>query len=613
MSALRRTVGFLVLAALLAGVLAACGGGGGGNASPHKSSGKAVKGGTVTVAYLPGTQPVYMDPFFPAADDTVQEIFWYVEQFWRPLYWFGHGASIGEVQSMSIAKQPVFSNGGRTVTITLKNWKWSDGRPITTRDVEFWINLMMAEKDNYANYVPGNFPDNVTSVSYKNAKTFSITFNKAYNHTWLLENQLSIIFPIPQHAWDKTSANGKIGNYDTTKAGAAKVYSFLNSESKTLSTYATNPLWQVVDGPFRISSYQANSEVSMVPNKKYSGPDKPKIAKLEFLDFTSDAAEYAQLLSGKLDYGYVPFNDVPSEGRVKSQGYTIDPWPQAGMNYAVYNYTSPTVGPLFRQLYIRQAIQRTVDQKGLISAALYGAGVPTYGPVPPYKPQPMADGQVLTTATERSNPYPFDPKAAMSLLKAHGWSVKAGGVDTCAKPGTAADECGLGIKAGEQLSFSFEYPTGVIQDQTEANLIATDAAKAGIHIAQKPVPVSITFQDTLCTKGSACTWDSDYYYLGGWQYGVPINYPVGTVIFGCGGEYVGGYCSTTLDKYMAEATTSSSVQPLFKYENYLNANVPVMWLPLQPYQFSAISTKLHGATPQNGGYWITPEYWYLTK
>ena len=128
-------------------------------------------------------------------------------------------------------------------------------------------------------------------------------------------------------------------------------------------------------------------------------------------------------------------------------------------------------------------------------------------------------------------------------------------------------------------------------------------------ITQQPVPDSVTFSDTVCTKGSPCNWDVDYYYLGGWQYGVPINYPVGNVIFGCGGVYIGGYCSHTLDSLMATAEASNNIHALYSYEQFLNKNNPVWWLPLQPYQFSAIKTNLHGATPQNVGYWITPEYW----
>jgi len=596
-----------VLAACL---LAACGAS---SSSAPSTTGAPVKGGTVTVAYLPDTQPVYISPFFPATDDTVQEIFWFVEQFWRPLYWFGSGASLNLNESLSIANLPVFSNGGRTVTITLKHWLWSDGQPVTTRDVEFWMNLLKAGKQNYANYVPGYIPDNISSIRYTSATTFSITFDRAYNSYWLLLNQLCLLFAIPQHAWDKTSASGPVGNYDTTTAGAEAVYKFLNAQSMDLATYSTNPLWQVVDGPFHLSGYVPSSEVTIVPNPRYSGPDRPKLSKIEFLNFTSDAAEYDELLSGDLDYGYVPFNDVPSEGRVTSLGYSIVPWGQAGMNYAIYNYTNPKTGPLFEQLYIRQAIQHVVDQTGMIKATLDGDGVPTYGPVPPYTPQPSVNGQLLSDGTERQNPYPFSTSAAESLLSSHGWTIHPNGVDTCAKAGTGAGECGAGITAGEPLSFKFEYPSGVIQDDEQAALLASDASRAGIQILQRPVPSDVVNSISPCVKGSPCTWDTGYYYLGGWQYGVPINYPLGTVIFGCGGAYVGGYCSPSLDALMESAETSSSLSALYSYEDFLNANVPVLWLPLQPYQFSAIKDTLAGTTPQNMGYWITPEFWYLTK
>ncbi len=63
---------------------------------------------------------------------------------------------------------------------------------------------------------------------------------------------------------------------------------------------------------------------------------------------------------------------------------------------------------------------------------------------------------------------------------------------------------------------------------------------------------------------------------------------------------------------MRTAETTQQVQALYPYEMYLNKNAPVLWLPLQPYQFSAIKTSLHGATPQNIGYWINPENWSVS-
>ncbi len=208
-----------VIVALMALLVAACSGSSSSGSGSSGQPGSGGSGGTVTVAYLPGTQPVDIFPLFPAADDTTQEIFWFVEQFWRPLYWFGDGGSLSYNPALSIAQAPVFSNHNKTVTITLKNWKWSDGQPITTSDVRFYLNLLTADKTQYANYVPGYIPDDIASVKYSSGRTFSINFKQAYSSNWLFLNQLSLLFALPQHAWDKTSVSGRIGNYDETTSG----------------------------------------------------------------------------------------------------------------------------------------------------------------------------------------------------------------------------------------------------------------------------------------------------------------------------------------------------------------------------------------------------------
>ena len=115
--------------------------------------------------------------------------------------------------------------------------------------------------------------------------------DRAYSHQWLLYDQLSQIWPIPQQSWDRTSVTGPVGNYDTTTAGAKAVYNFLNGQSEDEDTYATNPLWKTVDGPWLVSAFSPSTGYNaFVPNPHYTGPGKPKIAKFEELPFTSAAA-----------------------------------------------------------------------------------------------------------------------------------------------------------------------------------------------------------------------------------------------------------------------------------------------------------------------------------
>ena len=330
---------------------------------------------------------------------------------------------------------------------------------------------------------------------------------------------------------------------------------------------------------------------------------KSHISTIQFLNFTSDEAEYLDVLSGKIDYGYVPFADMPSVGRVKSLGYRVEPWPQGGMNYAVYNYSNPVEGPLFKQLYIREAIQSLVDQPAYIRVALYGDGVPTYGPVPKFAGELTFNGLAEGDSFEQTNPYPYSIGHAKQLLQSHGWKIIADGVDTCQKPGTAHNECGAGITKGEKLSFQFLYASGVTQYRIELQALASSAAQAGIQILQRQNSDDQAVAQALpCKVGSSCPWQVAYWYLSGWQYGMPINYPLGTVIFGCGGLYAGGYCSAQLDTLMQRAEVGGTIKSLYAYEDYLTTNLPVLWLPLQPYQESAISSRLQGRSPEQPGH-----------
>jgi peptide/nickel transport system substrate-binding protein len=83
----------------------------------------------------------------------------------------------------------------------------------------------------------------------------------------------------------------------TASTGALGVAQFLNTQSQDLSTYATNPLWQVVNGPFTLSQFTTGGFVNMVPNKNYSGSPKPTISAFKELPYTSDTAEFDQLRS----------------------------------------------------------------------------------------------------------------------------------------------------------------------------------------------------------------------------------------------------------------------------------------------------------------------------
>jgi peptide/nickel transport system substrate-binding protein len=613
---MQRFLAGLAATVALAVMLSACGGSGG---STHKQ-GKPTSGGELTFAEQPGAPPTYIFPLYDGANSQNANITYLQPLMWRPLYWFGHpdspAATINYPYSM--ADPPVYSDGHKTITMTLKHWKWSDGTPVTARDLVFWMHLLLVEKNNYAGYVPGGFLDHVASVSAPTPSKFVLRLNQAYNPTYLLYNGLALLSPIPQHAWDKESASGRVGNYDNTPAGARKVYAYLNKASLSLSTWDTNPLWQVVDGPWRLkpkTGFETTGQTTMVANDKYSGPDKPHLDEFQELPFTSAPAEFNALQGGTVDYGYVPTTDIGAIGGLKGRGTTVAPWYEWGVTFIGINFSNPKYAPLLKQVYIRQAMERLIDQATYVKDVLKGYGTPTYGPVPTF---PKTN---FLNPAAKQDPFPYSISAARQLLTSHGWSVPQSGPAKCTKPGAGAGECGAGIAAGTSLSMPLMFPTGNPALQAEIQATQSAFRQAGIDVTLQEAP-----ENTVLAESYACTGKTTaqcpasstalaiisspvYTY-------VPIYYPDGDSLFACGGATNGGnYCDPQVDAAIKSiiTSTSSSLQPLYRYQLLVAKQVPVLWFPNSAYQISAITSKVGGVTAQDSTGHIYPQTWWVNK
>ncbi len=565
--------------------------------------------GTATFAQLPATTPNWIFPMEGLQYFSVANIDQFQYLMWRPLYWFGTNGQPTFNAQRSLAAAPRFSNGGRTATIVLKHYLWSDGRPVTTRDVRLWMDMLLATRKLWAAYVPGNFPDNIAHISYASATTFSITFNKVYSPYWLLYNELSQIIPVPQHAWDRTSVHGPVGNYDLTTRGATQVYTFLTAQSKLEASYTTNPLWKTVDGPWTLRSFDPSTGyAAFVPNSAYSGSPRPRLARFVELPFTTDTAEVNALRAGQVDYGYIPQQDVSQIGYFKSRGFQVVPWISWQVTYFPINFTNPVTGPIFHQLYIRQAMQHLIDQPGYIKAFWKGYAHPTYGPVPTEPSNPWA------SPYEKDNPYPFSISAASQLLSSHGWSVHPNGTTTCTSPGTGAGQCGAGIASGTPLTFSMQYVSGSVPYTQEMEAMRSAFSLVGITINVSSAPFNTVIGNAVpCNPktGSGCKWDMEYWGAG-WIY-APDYYPTGGEIFATGaGSNSGGYSDPINDANIAATHSQPGTGVMFKYENYLAQQLPVLWLPTGVSQISVINTHLHGTLPQDPLINIYPEDYTLS-
>ncbi len=599
--------------------------------SSPAQSGAAVTKSTVSWAEPPASVPNYIFPFFSDADASNLNVYDFEELLYRPLYYFGGKSDSDALNlTLSLAAAPLYSNDDKTVTIDLKSYRWSNGTKVDAEDALFWFNILHAEKTNYALYVPDGIaiPTSIASVTSSSPTKLTITLKRSVNPEWFTQDELWQVVPFPL-TWTKTSSKSAAGTagcasakYGTADAKCKAVYTYLSEQSgydptkpsasnDALSTYASNPLWQVVDGPFHLTAFNATGDVTMAPNPDYSGPNKPTVKKFEEKPYTTGSAEYNALVTGQVDVGYLPTQDVtestttPNKVAANSprlaSTFEADPLNGFRINYIPYNFKSTgdhgQAGKIFSQLYFRQAMQRLVNQSLYISRIFKGYGVPDYGPIP------LEPRTPYLSTFEETNPYPYDLAKAEDLLSSHGWKVVPDGVDTCEKPGTGAHDCGKGIEKGARLSLTLLYSSGTTELKDLVDAEKSSWAAAGISVALYSEATDTVLGDAVpCPKG--CSWELAS-SGGGWTDTV---YPTEPVLFSTGAAANAGSFSTSKADALINATQLTSTG-LTSYENYLTTELPVLWQPNPADSITEIHKGLDGVTPQSAFQAITPANW----
>jgi peptide/nickel transport system substrate-binding protein len=586
--------------------------------SSTASGNTPVKGGVAVFAEPPDSPPDYIFPFMTAAESSNVNLFDFTYLMYRPLYWFGVGSQPVFNPSLSLASAPVFN--GRNVTINLKHYMWSNGTPVTAQDVMFWINMMKGVPSDWFDFTPGGFPANVSNIKAVSSTELTMTLNKAYSPTWFQYNELSQITPMPA-AWDRTASGPS--NCDTTVSDCAAVYNYLAGQAKDLTTYATSPVWGIVDGPWKLSAFNADGHMTFVPNKSYSGPIKPKLAAFQEVPFTTDAAEYDVMQSPnsstKIDYGYLPQQDAPAKpanaavgtNPLASKGYTLAPLYTWGYDFYIVNFQSTTGnGPVIRQLYFRQALAYLSNQKAVIEGPMRGYGEATVGPVGSTPVSKFLSPTGRAELNSETGPYPFSVAKAKALLSSHGWTVAPGGTTTCADPA----KCGPGIPQGKTLSFNFPYATGLGWLASAMAALQSNAAQVGIKLNLESKPINQITETSLanCVVAKiSCNWD--FAAWGGGTFS-PDYLPTGDVYFLTGAATnSGGYSDAENDALIEKTLTSGNLSYMYAWEDYLSAQLAQEWQPEPAFQLTEIASNLKGVLPQSSTESINPENWYFVK
>ncbi len=581
------------------------------------STGKT--GNTITFAEGPGASPNWIFPYMSCTYFSVSNINAFINEMYRPVYWFGLGASAAVVPKLSTADMPVMSNGNKTITIKMKGWKFANGQTINAQSVMFFLNMYKADPTGYCGYNKGyGIPDQVSTAS-GSGNTVTIKFKTAVNPNWILYNYLSELYPMA-NSWDitapgkpSTCATGKYGAASTNAACMA-VYKYLTAQSGKTTTY-TSALWQsAISGPWKLSAFDNLGNVTFVPNTKYSGPQKAQVKYVKELAFASTTPEQNALRAGTIDLGYIDNSLLTQNGTPQKPGanwpaissnYNLEvgaPW---SVDYAAYNFNKKNPEAVFlNQLYIRQAIQMTVDQPGMIKKIFKGYGYEQINPLPPVTPASISGG------ASTKNPYPYNPTKAAGLLKSHGWVVTAGQA-SCAKPGTGANQCGAGIAKGAKLSITLEYGSGSPALALQVNTEAAEWKTLGIATKTVPLPFNSVVSDCVSNSSnwSICLWGA------GWIY-APDYYPSGESLYVPGASFnIGAFSDPKLTAAVKASTFGTA--SLKDFANIAAKDLPDLYQPntTNNYAGSGIGEVIKtlkskiGFTPNSLENFM-PEYYY---
>ncbi|MBE7210471.1 MAG: peptide ABC transporter substrate-binding protein [Gluconacetobacter diazotrophicus] len=414
---------------------------------------------------------------------------------------------------------------GSHFVVTLHDWRWSDGTPITADDLLFTLSLIRELGPSYVNWGSGGMPALIASARALDVRRVELTMTRKVNPDWFVSLALGNgFFVLPKHVF----------------AGLSPI---------ELRRRQNDPaLFAVGDGPFRIADYALGRHIVLEPNP-YWGGARPQVRRL-VVSFPNGNAALEQLRTGQLDAATVPFLLTGFASRLPGF-HPVPREPDTAYNDGVINYASLRA-PFLRDLPVRRAITRAIDQKEIVSLVYRGAGVIGHGPVPP------AMRSYLSPAARASYPdLSFDPADASRLLDAAGWRVSS--------------QDGIRSRNGTRLAFEVMVSAEAGSTVLMAEILQRQLARVGIELSLR----TMSFNQLYATMmGNGHEWDMA---ILGWSV---IGYPDLHDFFATDGtQNFGHYRDPNMDRLAEGEMFGSGNAPLFAAQDYAAENVLALYLP----------------------------------
>ncbi len=339
------------------------------------------------------------------------------------------------------------SADGLTWTYHLRaGLKWSDGQPLTAKDVAYTLNRVRNGKYEQTNY--GNYVSGLTSVVATDDSTVVMKVKKP---TPIMEHLY--VYILPEHIWKEVDEK--------------EVKSFPNNPG---------PDGIIGSGPFIVKERKTGQFIRLERNPNYYG-QKPKIDELVFRVFQNQDSLAQALKRGEIDFADSlesnVFNSLENTPGVKTFPATYSGFDEVAMNTGAALDDGTPIGnghPALKDKRVRVAIAHAIDTKLLTERVFGGHGTPGTSVIPPLYAKLHYDPGSTT--------YTFDLAEANRLLDEAGYKKGSGGIRTMPDGSRPLKFNLFGRSSSQSSKQTMEFVAGWLKDigiDSKTKIVSDDA------------------------------------------------------------------------------------------------------------------------------------------
>jgi peptide/nickel transport system substrate-binding protein len=440
-------------------------------------------------------------------------------------------------------RMPTVENGGisadaRTLTYHLRRGvRWSDGVPVTSRDVLFTLRAILDPANPVASREGYDLIDRAEPLD-----TFTVRFHL-------------------RRAWAPAVAT-------LFAYGSAPQYVLPEHVLRSQSPLARAPFNAaptVGDGPFAFVSWRRGDRLEYRANARY-WRGVPRVRRLSIRIVPDPATNLTFLEAGDIDFNLIAPAQAPALARVAGLSYVEVP------TALIAGIAANLARPPLDDPFVRRAIALSIDRRGISAKITLGR-------------YPVADSDRprFSWAYDPAIREPaYDPQAADAAFEAAGWYWGPDGVR---------------VKFGRRLALTYvqfpETTTGV----RVATFVQAELRQRGVDVTIKSISNAQLFLPAA-EGGTLAAGKFDLAYVP-WQMGADPDDRFLFGCSGAEKNYM-RYCNGAVERLEARASVDPS-QPSRRdayraIDRIVAKDVPIVYL-FNPNYIYAYRTRLHGFAP----------------